>query len=434
MLLAAAALGASLAQGSPTPPRFPATVITDVGGSPFVSENDGDADLTGVQVFVAGGLESQPENANGVASLVAETIVQTPVQVGSQPALPARDAIAHAGGTLSYTIDGRTAHYYIEGRPSRMVALLGAFDAAIAKPDFSALTVNAARKTLDAQIGQSEGNPLAVGIQMFKRSYYLNGAGSPAMGSAATLAQIGEVQLRAFYLAAYRRGGLSVSAVGRVTPELTGSLRALANALPPGAPAPVSSAVKQLSTTNGTRIIAQRDVAAPFLVVGFGAPAPADKDFGPMLLIESLLATSFDRSVATTPSLAQRTISAFYLYDSTPASFVVFVNGARVEPTLALREVLLVTESLASKPLDPDALTRFKAAATGAFVSDALTLADRSYLIGTLQRQGLGADAMNVAIAAVAHTSADDVQRVAKHYLQKYIVAIVLPRSGQSGQ
>lgn len=435
MLLAVAALGVLLAQSSPAPPRFPPAVMTDLGGPRLVSEDDTDADLTGVQVFVAGGLESQPDNANGIASLVAETIAQTPVRIGSQAPLPARDAIARAGGTLSYTIDGRSAHYYIEGRASRIAALVGAFDSAIAKPDFSPATVNTARKMLDAQIGQSEGNPLAVGIQMFKRSYYLNGAGLPTLGSVATLALIDDAQLQSFYAAAYRRGGLSVSAVGHITTELTASLRVLADALPAGAPAPVSSAVKTLTTANSTRIIAQRDVAAPFLVVGFGAPSPADKDFGPMLLIESLLATSFDRSTSsTTPSLAQRTVSAFYLYDSTPASFVVFVNGARVEPMLALREVLLVTESLASKRLEPDALARFKNAATGAFVSDALTLADRSYLIGTLQRQGLGTDAMNVAINAVANTSADDVQRVAKLYLQKYIVAVVLPRSAQSAQ
>jgi len=435
ILLAIAALGVLLAQSSPVPPpRFPSPVLTDIDGSPFLSETDADADLTGVQIFVAGGLESQPQDANGIAALVAQTIVLTPERIGSQPALPVRDAIARAGGTLSFTIDGTTAHYYLEARADHLAALLDAFDAAIAKPDFSAATVDAARNELDAHIGDNEANPLAVGIQMFKRSYYLNGAGSPTTGTVATLSQIDGAQLADFYVHAYRRGGLSISAVGRITPDLTASLRTLADALPPGAPPAVSSSVKTLSPDNGSRIIAERDVDAPFLVVGFGAPSPSDKDFGPMLLIESLLATSFDRSVATTPTLAQRMVSAFYLYDSTPASFVVFVNGARVEPTLALREVLLVTQSLATKPLDADALARFKNAATGAFVADTLTLADRSYLLGTLARQGLGPDAMNAAIAAVNNTTADDVERVAKRYLQKYIVAVVLPRSGQSGQ
>lgn len=432
MIVLAAVLGTLLAQPSVAVPHYPPAILTSIAGAPFVSEADDDADLTGVQIFVAGGLQSQPANAGGIAALLAETIVRTPVRIEGQPPVAARDAIQHAGGTLSYTIDGTTAHYYIEARPEKIGALVAAFETAMAKPDFSGGTISAARKSLDTRIDQSEGNPLSVGIAMFKHSYYLNGAGSPAMGSVASLSGIDAPQLATFYAATYRRGGLSVSAVGRVTPSLTGALHALADALPQGAPGPVSPAVKTLSATNSTRIIAQRDVAAPFLVVGFGAPSPGDKDFGPMLLIESMLATSFDRSVATTPSLAERTVSAFYLYDSSPASFVVFVNGARVEPTLGLRELLLVTQSLAQKKMESDSLGRFKAAATGAFLSDSLTLADRSYIIGTLERQGLGADAMNAALDAVAHTSAEDVQRVAKRYLQKYIVAIVLPRNGSS--
>jgi zinc protease len=409
-----------LAQAMPV--GYPRAVFTDVGGVPFTVENDVGAALTGMQIFISAGLQRQASDESGVAALLAETIMRTH---------GVRDAIAEQGGTLNYALEGRCVHYYLEARPQKIVSYLALFAQALAKPDFSVGNVGAARRTLIGRIGEGEANPLAVGIEMFKRSYYLNGAGLPATGSRASLERLDGDKVAAFYARTYKRGAVGISAAGFIAPELLAGVAAFARVLPEGHMEPLSHAVKTLAAGNGSRIIAQRDVGAPFLIMGFAAPSPADKNFGAMLLLESLLAQSFDRSEAVTPTLAQRTISAFYLYDSEPASFVVFVNGARVEPTLALREVSLVTEALAEKPIQNDSLARFKGAALGALLSDTLTLADRSYLIGTLRQEGLPADALNAVIAALNATTAGDVQRVAKEYLQKYIVAIVLPRTTQ---
>ena len=251
------------------------------------------------------------------------------------------------------------------------------------------------------------------------------------MGTAASLNRLTGEDLAAFYARAYNRGALDLSVAGCVTPDVNDALEAAVTAFPQGERLPLDLKVREPAASNGTRIVAQRDVGAPFLVVGFAAPPPAGKDFGAMMVLESLLAQSFDRSSTTTQTLAERTVSDFYLYDSQPASFVVFVNGARVEPTLALREVLLVAESLAEKPIQEDSLARFKAAAMGALLSDTLTRADRSYLIGALQQQGRDPDALNDTVAALQRTTAADVQRVAKQYLQKYSSLSCFPASNE---
>jgi zinc protease len=399
--------------------RYPQAVLTYVDGVRMVTENDQDAALTGAQIFVAAGLAQQPTTQNGIAALLAETIART----GN-----VRDTIAVTGGSLTYTVEGRSVHYYLEGRSAQFPRLMRLFAQALGNPDLSSGNVAAARKALIARIGVSEGNPLAVGIQMFRRSYYLNGAGRPAMGTAASLGRLTADDAAAFYGRAYRRGALDLSLVGCVTPEVSAVLENVVAALQPGDRVPLVLKVKELPASNGMRIVAQRDVGAPFLVVGFAAPSPVSKDFGAMMVLESLLAQSFDHTATSTQTLASRTVSDFYLYDSEPASFVVFVNGARVEPTLALREVLLVTASLAEKTMQKESLASFKASAMGELLTNTLAYADRSYLIGTLQQQGRGADALNDVVAALQETTAADVQRVAKKYLQKYIVAIVLPR------
>jgi predicted Zn-dependent peptidase len=147
-----------------------------------------------------------------------------------------------------------------------------------------------------------------------------------------------------------------------------------------------------------------------------------------MLVLQSLLSAAFERSSATSESFLERSVGAFYLYDSTPASLVVYVNGSQVDPSLALRELLLVSHSLSTRPLAATPLEHFKAIAEGQFLSDSVNLSDRSYLLGTFSSQGLGDDSINAALGSLQKTTGADVERVAKTYLQRYIVALVLPR------
>jgi len=425
-------LGGSAATSAAVPapqPRYPQAFATDLGVTQLIGETDADAPVSGVQIFVAAGLDRESASNNGVSALVAESILRTPVSTGDGPAdtLPLRDAIESSGGSLTYTVDGRSVHYYLEGRSENLSALVGLFGKALAAPDFSPAALAVARKALLARVGEFEGNALSVGIQMFRRSYYTTGAGAPALGTAATLTRLSASDVTEFYRATYRRGAVSSSAVGRLAPQLGEALKTLAMGLGDG---PVSAVVERARPIPGQapRIIAHRDVSAPWVVVGFAAPAPNSRDFGAMLVLESLLSDAFERNSATTLGFLEKSVGAFYLYDSTPASLVVYVNGTQVDPTLALRELLVVSRTLSVKPLGATALHHFKTAAEGQFITDSVSLSDRSYLLGTFASQGLGSDSINAALSALEATTATDVQRVAKAYLQRYIVALVLPR------
>jgi predicted Zn-dependent peptidase len=402
-------------------------VFTDLGSLKLQSESDADARLGGVQVFFSAGLDRQTIAQSGIAALTAECLARTPVD-----GVALRDAIAARGGTLQYTIDARAARYYLEARADDLPALLGLFARAIAAPDFSDATLGAARTALTARIGEIEGDPRSLAVQMFRRSYYLDGAGLPALGTTASLTSLAASDVTAFYRAQYRRGGLRASAVGRITPALGAAVRGLGEAVPQGTLAAVASKTKSIPES-APRIIARRDIGAPHVVVGFAAPSPGSKDFGAMVVLQSLLGNAFERTSATTLGSVQRSVGASYLYDGSPASLIVYVNGGRVDPMVAIRELFVVSKSLAQQPLAPAALRTFTTAAEGAFITEAVTLSDRSYFLGTLGSQGLGADAINAALTSIERTTPADVQRVAKKYLQRYIVALVLPRSAPEG-
>jgi predicted Zn-dependent peptidase len=420
----AAVLG--LTAAAPTPaPRFPQAFATDLGVTHLIAETDADAVLGGVQIFVAAGLDRETPRTSGISALVAECLLRTPVK-----GTPLREAVAAQGGSLTYTVDGRSVHYYLEARAAVLPALVRLVGSALAAPDFSPATIAAARGSLTSRISENDANALAVGIAMFRQAYYLTGAGGPALGSAASLAQLGSVDLKAFFAKTYKRGAVFASAVGNMTSGLADAVKTLASALPDGAPDPVVEKAKTIPA-EAPRIIAHRDIGAPWAVVGFAAPAPGSRDFGAMLVLEKLLSDAFERDSATTLGFVERSVGAFYLYDSSPASLVVYVNGTQADPSLALRELLVVSHSLSLKPLGAEPLRRYKSAAEGEFILDSTSLSDRSYLLGTFESQGLGTDAINAALAAVEKTTGADVQRVAKNYLQRYIVALVLPR--QSG-
>ena len=429
-VVAVVALAASLGAAPAAAPsqRYPAASATALGSLRYLAENDADAAVSGVQIFIAAGLDREAPQQNGVSALVAESLLRTPID-----GEPLREAIAGAGGSLNYTVDGRSVHYYLEGRSERLAALVRIFGRALAAPDFSSATVAAGRAALTARLAEFEGSPLSVGIQMFRRSYYTGGAGQPALGNATTLAGLGGADLTAFYRANYLRSAVTASAVGRIGSELGTALEGVADGLAPGAPAAVAEKARSIPA-EAPRIVAHRDVGAPWVVVGFAAPSPNSRDFGAMLVLESLLSSAFERSSATTPGLAQRSVGAFYLYESSPASVVVYVNGQQIDPSLALREVLAVSKTLALKPLGAPALARFKTSAEGQFLTDSVDLSDRAYLLGTFASQGLGDDAINAALVALEKTTPADVQRVAKSYLQRYIVALVLPRGGSGGR
>ena len=429
LALALSAQGA----GGGSAARYPAAQTTTVDGLHVTTEHDAGSALTGVQLFVSAGLARQTRLTSGVAALVAECVLRTPVNVPGGPRLPLRDGIARLGGSLTYNLDESSTHYYAEAQPQRMSAVLGLLAKALAAPDFSQATLADARKTLLSRIDDSEKNPFRVGVQMFRETFLEAGMAYPDFGSATTVAALGPSSLSDFYTRTYRRGGLSATAIGDVTPDVTNAIGQLSRALPAGTVAPLRVAGRTLPAST-THIIAQRDVSRPFIIVGFAAPSPGQKDFGAMLVLETLLSTAFGEGSATTLTLGERAVGALYLYDSSPASLVVYVNGGTgVDPVVALHSIAAVTKRLADKPLGEDAIKRFKTTAEGEFVTSTTTLADRSFLLGALA-PGLGARSINGALDAIESVTAADVQQASKTYLQRYVEAIVAPRQTPQNQ
>jgi zinc protease len=422
MVRAAIAAALALALGAPAGAAMPRTTSLDLGAAKLYLQSDETAMLAGLELFVSAGLDRESAQQNGLAALTAQLLLDSPVD-GS----PLSDAIAARGGSLTYAIGPQYARFYLEAPPAVIGGLASLVSRVFSNPAITPATLDAARTAVTARIADEENNPVAVGMAMLRQSYYDGGAGLPTNGTTATLANFGTTDVKEFMRAHYRRGGAIVTAVGNVTPAVSAAARALVSALPEGGAAAVVTTSRAFAATP-KRIVTQRDIGVPYVMLGFAAPSIGDKDFGPMLVVRSLLSDVFDRQSATTLPAYARTVGVLYNYDTKPASFALYINGQQVEPTAGLGNVDEVLKDISGKALTPALLKRYKESAHGEWQTESVTLADQAWSISNFVEQGADPDYGQTALAAIDATTAADVQRVAQAYLRKFTVALIVPR------
>ncbi len=388
-------------------------VITHRGPITVVMQPDANAMIAGTSLFVRAGLDRQSFSQNGLAALTAQTILQTPVD-----GKPLTEAITDAGGSIDETTERADARFYVEGLGSDLPHLLDLFARALHAPDFSAATVARARLALANATANRGG--LTMGVEMLD--------GTPADGTAVSLAQFIPDDVRAFYVRTYRTGGAIISTAGAIDPA--GSYDGIASALQTGASEPADQRIPVIKGRSH-QLIAHRDIDVAWLIARYPAPPVTGKDYGAMLVLSSFVDGTL-ASLSQVPTLISRTsadsaVGSIYAFDTAAPTYTVYLYGGLGQPAQAFSTAIEVFKTLGSAPI-LGSLDTFKAAARGRFATLASSIEDRSWLAGVFAANGGDGDYLNRTFAAIDATSAVDVSRVARRYLGEPTVALVLPR------
>ena len=394
----------------------------DLGSTKFYAQSDAGAQLVGLQLVVSAGTARQTAAKNGLAALTAQTLL-----LGKIDGTPLVDRIIAAGGSIDYAVDPGVVRFALEVLPGALPAVSADLARAIATPDTSPATIAAARDALGSRIDDNERNPVIVGIEMLRSSYYRGTAGAPSYGTRASLAGLGPADVAAFLAAHYLRGNAFVTATGRVDDSTNAAVDAVLGAFSAGREAPPVLATQAFGP-QPKHVVTQREVGVPFALVGFAAPAMNDPDFGAMLVLRSLLDDIASRQSTTTLAPFQRGIDVVYAYDVKPATFTVAINGSQLDPTAGLTVLQAILKTAVTKPLAADVIKRYKETARGDWALEAVTLTDRAWQIGAAVNEGADPALAQSVTAAIDRVTPADVQRLAKVYLQHYTVALVLPR------
>jgi predicted Zn-dependent peptidase len=405
---------------------MPARAVT------LVQQPDASADLAGTEVLLQAGLDRQTPKQNGLAALVAQCVLRTPVS-----GVPLEDAITANGGSITYAIEPRDVRFYLEGLSGSYATLLNLFRSALAKPDFSAQTLTSARGALVDKIAQNQRIALNVGIDMLNHAFYQDSdAGMPPYGVPATLASFTTNDAGTFYAAHYRRDEAIVSAVGNVQSIPTAAFGDLVSGLSQGVSKPAPVQMAKLPS-NSRQLIARRDVPVPWLVAQYPAPDLRSKDFGAMLILTAFMQRTL-ADVSEVPGIATRSaaargVGAYYNFDTQPANVIIYVDGGLGDPTRTFATALTVVNILGQAKMSGD-LSEMKSFAAGRLLEDTTTLQDRAWLAAVFASRHFTGDYVAQALKAMNATTASDLQRVATQYLSVPTIALVLPRSQASIQ
>ncbi|MEO6834484.1 MAG: insulinase family protein [Candidatus Tumulicola sp.] len=435
----AACIAMTPATISAAPGDAASPTVENRNGTTIVRQPDARSSLVGIVLVVHAGLDRQTMKQNGLSALVAQTILRTPVTLpskGEAATMPLEAAVAANGGSVRFTIDPGDVRLYVESLAADAPAVVALVRQALTAPDFSSATVRDARSALTHDLAQSAQHSryaLQVGLDMLSQASSAQAnAGLPALGTATSLAQLVPADAAAFYRAYYRRGGAFVSAAGRLDALGADALASLADALPAGTTVPVTVRVPALLGSS-REIVAHRDITSPWLIAQYPAPSVDSGDFGPMLVLSAFVRRTLAEIAqvpgAVSPTFASSAVGADYSYDRAPAHLVLYVNGAIGNPTREFATALSIVNVLAATRLQ-GSIDEFKAEAAGDFATGATTLETRAWLAAVFARGSASPDFLARALRAIAATTPEDVQRVARRYLGNPTIALVLPRDG----
>ncbi|MFN2528695.1 MAG: M16 family metallopeptidase [Candidatus Baltobacteraceae bacterium] len=413
------------------PIHVPAPSLRIYSGAKIVTQVDASNPLTGMQMFIAAGLDRESPNQSGLAALVAESILRT--RVGG---VPLQDGLLAQGASITYTVEGHSIRFYLEGLSSNFATgILPVFEHALAKPDFSTATLALARAELNRKIAENEKIPLNVGIQMLDTAFYTDSdAGLPEYGLPATLAGFTPSDAQMFYSTYYRRAGAVLSGAGGLNALTQSQFSKVLGALPEGA---TRSVPVKLSPLSGSEhhLVTHRDIAVPWLVAQFRAPSIGSRDFGAMLVLTSFMertaAEVAENPSVTTKPFSDRAVGTLYNFDERPASVVLFINGGFGDPSRPFSTALSVIQIFAHSKLSGD-IGGMKNIAAGNYIDGVTTLEDRTWMAGVFASQDVPPSYIDRGLDAIASVTGADLQRVARTYLDNPNVAIILPRDTPS--
>ncbi len=435
-LLAGVALAASLPLGAMAAPP-----ASDLAPPVITVHADPAASLTGVEFFIPAGRDRQRLREDGLAALTAAALVRTPVTVtvaGETQRLPLDEAIAAHGGSLEETVEGERVRLYVETLPRAMPQALDLLHDALANPDFSPAAIARARAVLERRFERDQSDALRIGTQMLDRAWVQDsGAGMLPYGTPASLAWLDAADVRSFFERSYRRAGTIASAVGAFDDADRAALQQVLDALRPGSAAPVRFSAPTL-TARSRQLIAYRAIGAPWMVVRYAAPSLRDPDAPAMFVLAALLQESLRRAsplpATVSTAIVDRAIGTIYTFDDRHPSLDLFVDGGLGEPE-RLFETTLTLASVLDRLSLTGSLDGFERIAAGdLLLAGDGSLQSQAWWYAVLASQGLPADERQILAARIRTVTPVELQRVARRYLARPILALVLPRNVPAAQ
>ncbi len=400
-------------------------------GITFVTAQTGGA-LVGASISLPSGLSQQTAANAGVADVTANLVLRTPEEGGTALA----DAVSQHGATLTFTLDPNDTRFYLEAQPAQFSDLLHDLVSAIAAPDLSNLAT--VRATAITTASTENSGPASAAMAMLRQTTYAGtGYAYPDAGRVLSLQSLSAADVSA-WAASYRRAqGISIVLDGAADDSIAtvarNDMTLLAGPAATGTQLPNLTGAVEPAPSRGTEIVTHRDVAAPWVAVGYRVPNMYSSDFPAMLVLESLLGQGGDAqafSFGSDRSLPDEYVGAFYDYQAQPGLLAIFLNGSDADVDGSVRDLQSAIARLRGATLPDVVVDRGRRLAVGSYFTAVQGLDDAAWLLGRSAVSSDGTAFENLVPVRIAQVTPADVQRVARRYLIGETVGVVLPQTG----
>ena len=382
-----------------------------------------------VNLVVLSGTGDDPVGKFGIASLTAAMLAEG---AGSRSSLELADAIEFLGADFgaSSAVDSVALRLHVPvARLSEALPIMA--DVAL-RPTFPADELERLRQQRLTGLIQARDDPSSVAALAFSRVLFgpTHRYGTATMGMAATLQAFTVDDVRSFYLSTYRPDNAALIVVGDVTPDrVLPLLESSFGSWKAQGPAPTRTRLPDVSQPKTRRIYLIDKPGAPQsqIRIGWIGVARSTTDYFPLQVLNTILGGSFtsrlNMNLREKHGYSYGAASSFDMR-ATAGPFSAMA-GVQTDKTKEALEEFFNELTGILKPIPPDELARAKNFVALRFPGGFETTADISRRLEDALTYKLADDYFSSYVQRIQAVTAEDVQRVAKQYLDPSRFAVV---------
>ncbi|HZH80444.1 MAG TPA: pitrilysin family protein [Gemmatimonadales bacterium] len=373
-----------------------------------------------VQVMIDAGAARDPVDAPGLATFTAAMLQQG---AGTRGALEVADEAAFLGAELNTTASFDMAVASVHVPKRRLEAAFDLLADVVLRPTFSDSEVNRQRELRGAQLVQQRDEPVAVANVAFPAIVFgaAHPYGHPLNGTDAATAAIARQQVVQFYRTYYRPAAARVLVVGDISLAEARKLvttrfgawdKADVPAFPTApAPAPAARTVY---------LIDKPGAAQSVIRIGHVGPPRTTPDWYALEVLNTILGGAFtsrlNQNLRETHGYTYGAFSQFAARRLSGA-FVALASVVTAKTDSSLIEFLKELRRIRDEAVPATELNKAKAYVTLGLPGDFETTGGSAARFRDLLAYGLPLDYYDQYIQRINAVTADDVQRVARSYI-----------------
>ena len=380
-----------------------------------------------MQFLVEAGSRRDPENKGGLAYLTARGVLQGTT---GRDAAAIQEELDFMGASLEGSASEDYAVFGLKLLKKDLAKAFSLLFDQLSNPAFPGAEIERERQRIIAAIQSQEEDPLTVAAREFQKSLYLNFAyGHPAEGTQESVRRLSLEDIRGFHDQFYRPNNGILVVVGDITAaEIQ---RALVPSLAKWQKKAVPAEKFRGGFSGKKTVIIERNTTQASIVMGNGGVSRENPDYYALVVMNYILGGSgfgsrlFDE-IRVKRGYAYSVDSAF-IPAKKEGSFQVFLqtkNSTAMESVgLTLKEIERIRET----PVSDAELQKAKSYLVGSFPMRLDTQSKLARFLTQVEYYRLGLDYPDRYPAIINAITKDDVQRVARKYLdpKDYVLVVV---------